>query len=681
MLHKIENINITNLLKRTDIAFAMGLVFVIAILIMPMPKIIMDFLLAMSITFSVIILMTSLLIEKPLDFSSFPTILLVSTMIRLSLNVASTRLILSHGHEGSKAAGRVIEAFGHFVMGGNFVIGIIVFSILVIINFVVITKGSGRIAEVSARFSLDAMPGKQMAIDADLSSGILDEKEAKRKRKDLELESNFYGAMDGAAKFVRGDAIAGVLITLINVIGGIIIGMAQNGLDIATATKSYTLLSVGDGLVAQIPSLIVSTAAGLLVSKSGVEGTADKAIFDQIGAYPLVLGMSSFLTFCLSLIPGLPILPFLFLSLVTGIGAWYLNNPKDLAQIESEAPKKTFENINAQHPIDLVRIELGYGLISYLNDEGIFIDKIKNLRNQIKQELGVTLPSIKLQDNFNLSNFEYIIKIKEIEVAKGETRPDQLLALDPKGMPFSIKGEHTIEPSFGLPALWIEQSQKLEAEELGLTVIDPVIVLMTHLSEIVKDNITDLLTYKDVQNLLDNVDPSYKRLINDMIPSQLNIANVQKILHNLVSERVSIRDFTTILEGMYEASSFSRSITTITEHIRQRLSRQISSTVVDDDGMVPIFTLSSFWEDQFILSLEGETDQKQLAMAPSKVQEFVQKVKSLYEKTLTTSPVLICSSMTRPYIRSILEKTRPSTIVLSHAELHPKIKTRNFGSI
>ena len=493
--------------KRGDIMLALGVVAILVVLILPMPRWMLDFALALSITISVLILMTALFVERPLDFNAFPTILLLATMIRLSLNLASTRLILSDGHMGTGAAGKVIEAFGGFVMSGNFVIGIIVFAILVIVNFVVITKGSGRIAEVSARFSLDAMPGKQMAIDADLSSGLIDEDTAKQRRKDLEEESAFFGAMDGAAKFVRGDAVAGLLITFINVIAGMIIGVAQKGLTFAEAADAYTRLTVGDGLVSQIPALIVSTAAGLVVTKAGVAGTAEVAIFKQLGGQPKALGLVCFLLLMLAILPGIPALPFLTLAALCGGGAFFINfRNQQIAEeavrlIEDEKvdPKSMAEEpISSALKIDHIRLELGYGLLTLINapkDGQKLTDQIKALRRQLASEVGFVMPSVRIQDNMQLPANVYVIRIKEIEAGRGELRPNMLLVMDPRGEEISIPGEKTMEPTFGLPAMWIEEANREEALFRGYTVVDPATVVTTNITELIKDNMSELLSY------------------------------------------------------------------------------------------------------------------------------------------------------------------------------------------
>lgn len=694
-----QHVNLKALSAHTDIAFALGVIFIMVILIMPMPSVLMDLFFSISITLSVLILMTSLFISKPLEFSSFPTVLLVSTMIRLALNVASTRLILSHGHEGIDAAGHVIAAFGEFAMGGNFVIGIIVFAILIIVNFVVITKGSGRIAEVSARFSLDAMPGKQMAIDADLSAGLINEGEAKQRRKELESESNFYGSMDGAAKFVRGDAIAGLLITFINVIGGIIIGVAQNNMAFIDALKSYAILTVGDGLVTQIPALIVSTAAGLLVSKGGVEGRTDTALFGQLSAYPSALGMSAFLSGAMALLPGIPMFPFLLLSVITGTGSWMTFRGKNQARLDLEKNElakrtqeqndqeaaKANESLTKTPPVDTIRVELGLGLLPLVNQEkGLRLtDQIKVLRQTMANDLGVILPSVRLQDNMQLPANTYIIRIKEMEAGRGQLRVNQLLIMDPKGQPIRLNGEETIEPSFGLKAMWIPETLRKDAEMNNYTIVEAPTVLTTHLAEVIKDNVTELLSYADTQNILDNVSDAYKKLLNDIVPNQISVAGIQRIFQNLIGERVSIRDMNTILEGIAEGSAMSRNLTMVTEHVRSRLMRQISYANADHNGQLTILTLSPAWEQNFLEHTIGEYENRQLAMPPSMIQDFVIKTRQAYDRAAMTgeTPVLVTSAGVRPFVRSILDRARPSTIIMAQSEVHQKIKIRNLGQV
>lgn len=682
-----------SIVGRSDIGLALGVVCILIVLILPLPSWLLDFSLAISITFSVVILMTCLFISKPLDFSSFPTVLLIATMLRLSLNLASTRLILSEGHTGPQAAGHVIEAFGSFVMGGNFIIGIIVFSILVLVNFVVITKGSGRIAEVAARFSLDAMPGKQMAIDADLSAGMINEDTARKRRKDLEDESGFFGAMDGASKFVRGDAIAGLLITFINIIGGIIIGVAQEGLTFGEAANSYTLLTVGDGLVSQVPALIVSIAAGLLVSRGGVLGSTDKALFSQLGGYPRALGVSAFLLVGLSLLPGVPMFPFLILAGGIGYASFILNQRKANQAFEEEQllldDKKSAvpmeEPISTALAIDDLRLELGYGLLSLINDtEGYKLtDQIKALRRQIASEMGFVMPSVRILDNMQLPANNYLVRVKEVEAGTGDIRPNNLLVMDPQGLPIDLPGEETSEPTFGLPAVWVDAGQREEASFRGYTVVDPATVITTHLTEILKDHMPDLLSYAETQKLLDDLPSVHQKLVADLIPSLISVSGIQRILQSLLSERISIRDLPTILEGISEATGYSQNINTITEHVRARLARQISAANTSDNGYIPLLTLSPQWEQNFATAIVGQGEERQLSMAPSQLQEFIAKVRETFDTLAGQghNPVLLTSPAIRPYVRSIIERFRPTTVVMSQNEIHPKAKLKTLAQV
>ncbi|MCR9213024.1 MAG: flagellar biosynthesis protein FlhA [Proteobacteria bacterium] len=680
-------------LGRSDIGLALGVVCILVILILPMPSWLLDFSLAISITFSVVILMTCLFISKPLDFSSFPTVLLIATMLRLSLNLASTRLILSEGHTGPDAAGHVIEAFGSFVMSGNFVIGIIVFSILVLVNFIVITKGSGRIAEVAARFSLDAMPGKQMAIDADLSAGMINEDTARQRRKELEDESSFFGAMDGASKFVRGDAIAGLLITFINIIGGIIIGVAQEDLTFTAAANSYTLLTVGDGLVSQVPALIVSVAAGLLVSRGGVTGTTDKALMSQLGGYPRALGVSSFLLVGLSLLPGVPMIPFLILAGGTGYAAFVLNQRKEAVakqeeQLLLESQKTAVpaeEPISTALAIDDLRLELGYGLLTLINDnEGYRLtDQIKALRRQIASEMGFVMPSVRILDNMQLPANNYLVRVKEVEAGTGDVRPNNLLVMDPQGLPIDLPGEETSEPTFGLPAVWVDDGQKEEASFRGYTVVDPATVITTHLTEILKDHMPDLLSYAETQKLLDELPDDHQKLVADLIPTLISVSGVQRVLQSLLAERVSIRDLPTILEGISEATGYTQNINMITEHVRARLARQISAVNSAGDGYIPLITLTPQWEQNFADAIIGQGDDRQLSMAPSMLQEFIGNVREIFDTLANQghNPVMLTSPAIRPYVRSIVERFRPATVVMSQNEIHPKAKLKTLAQV
>jgi flagellar biosynthesis protein FlhA len=672
---------------RGEVALALGIVGIVVLLILPIPAFMLDMLLALSITSAVLILMTSLLIKKPLEFTAFPTVLLMATLFRLGLNIASTRLILGHGHEGADGAGHIIQAFGELMMHGNFVIGVIVFAILVIVNFVVITRGSSRIAEVAARFTLDSMPGKQMAIDADLSSGLIDQETAKQRRKELEQESTFFGAMDGASKFVRGDAMAGLLILAINIVGGILVGVVQHKLPLSQAFSSYTIMSIGDGLVSQIPALVISIAAGLLVSKSGVEGSADKALVAQLAMNPVSLGMVSAAAGVLALIPGMPIIPFASLSIGAGALAWRRSQAgvKPATEAPKEAAEPKEEPIQASLAIDDVKIELGYGLLHLINDlEGRRLtDQIKALRKTLAAEYGFVMPPVRILDNMRLPNQGYAIRIKEMEIGTGEVRLGKLMAMDPRGGQVELPGEHVREPAFGLPATWIDESLREEAAFRGYTTVDPATVLTTHLTEILKENMADLLSYGEVQKLLKDLTAEEKKLVEDLIPSVATASTVQRVLQSLLRERVSIRDLPTILEGVAEAAPHTGSIVNLVEQVRARLGRQICWSNRSEDGSLPIVTLSPDWEAAFSEALIGNGDDKQLALAPSKLQEFIRGVRDTFERAALTgeSPVLLTSPLVRPYIRSIIERFRGQTVVLSQNEIHPKARLKTLGTI
>jgi len=673
----------------SDIGLAIGVVALLTILILPLPPALLDFGLATSLTASVLVLMVALFLHRPLDFTSFPTLLLLTTLLRLSLNVATTRLILSHGSEGTNAAGHVVAAFGGFLMGGDVVIGVILFCILLVVNFMVITKGSGRIAEVAARFSLDAMPGKQMAIDADLSSGMIIEAVARRRRRELEEESGFYGAMDGAAKFVRGDAVAGLIITSINIIGGLAIGLLRHGMNFSDAIQNYTTLTIGDGLVTQIPALLVSTAAGIVVTKGGVEGPADRALIRQLGGSHKPLAMAAGAAALLSLLPGLPILPFLSIAALAGGGAWLRFKNPPPPPIDESKPAVQPINPNAEPPIseslriDMIRLELGYGLLSLAGGgTSRLTDQIRSLRRSIAAEMGFVLPPVRIQDNMALPADTYSIRIKEIEAAKGELRPTKLLAIDPRGNLPPLAGEPTTEPAFGLKAMWIDITQKEEATIRGCTVVDPPSVLTTHLTEVVRETMAELLSYSETQKLLDELPREQQKLVTDLIPSQISVGGVQRVLQTLLAERVSIRDLSTILEGIQEACALNaRAIPGIVSHVRTRLARQISDSHLGPNGYVPLITLSMEWETAFAESLIGPLEDRQLAMAPTRLAEFMQRLRQVFDQTSAETPVLLTSGGIRFHVRAIVERIRPATAVLSQSEIFPRARIRTVGTV
>ncbi|MCS6853827.1 MAG: flagellar biosynthesis protein FlhA [Elioraea sp.] len=676
----------------SDVLMAAGVGLLVVILVVPLPTLLLDFGLALSLTASILVLMTAVLMQRPLDFTSFPTVLLITTLLRLGLNIASTRLILSSGHEGPQAAGAVIAAFGGFLMAGDVVIGLIVFAILVLVNFVVITKGSGRIAEVAARFSLDAMPGKQMAIDADLSAGLIDEAGARARRKQLEEESAFFGAMDGAAKFVRGDAIAGLVITLINILGGLALGVGRAGMPLAEAARTYTLLTIGDGLVSQIPALLVSTAAGIVVTKAGVDGATDKALARELAGSPKPLALASAAAGALALLPGLPALPFLLLAGAAGAAAWARHRAQEAAKAQTAeanaaqpAAAPMAEDPAQALRIDAIRLELGYGLLRLATGEAgqRLTDQIRALRRSLAQELGFLLPPVRIQDNVQLPPNTYVVRLKEIEAGRAELRPTMLLAMDPSGAPVPLPGERTTEPAFGLPAIWIEETLREEAQARGLTVVDPTSVLVTHLTELVRDHLAELLSFADTQKLLDDLPREHQKLVADLNAQQVGTGTIQRVLQALLAERVSIRDLPTILEGILEGAASARAFSALLATVRLRLARQITDSLTGPKGYVPLITLSAEWERAFTEALVGPPEDRQLAMAPSKLQEFLARLRDAFDRAAAAGeqPALLASPQLRPHLRAVIERFRPATPVISQAEIHPRARVRTVGTI
>jgi len=593
-------------------------------------------------------------------------------------------------------------------MQGNVVIGIIVFMILTIINFIVITKGSGRIAEVAARFSLDAMPGKQMAIDADLSSGLITEEDAKARRKEVENESTFYGAMDGANKFVRGDAIAGIIITFINLIGGMVIGVLQRDLSFDQAVDTYTILTIGEGLVSQIPALMTSLAAGLLVTKSGIAGSADKAIFGQLAKYPQALLMSSMITGMMSIVPGLPFFPFFMLSGILGGISYYLNklnkeksdeknlvseaaqNQKSASANQDSGDKEDTTTTQASSSLymDIIKIELGFSLIGLVGSStgaaSSLPEQIKSLRSQLAKEYGFIIPPIRIKDNVQINGNTYLLKIKEIEAARAEVIPNNLLVINPKSDQIDIQGIETKDPTFGLEAKWINQNLRQDAIIKGYTVIEPSTVIITHLNEIIKENITELLSYTETQKLLDNLKENYEKLVKDIIPEVASVSTIQKVLQSLLMESISIRDLPTIVEAIGDGARTTKNIVQITESVRAKLARQISYINSDSEGTISILVLSSFWEQNFSKALRVEGDNSYLAMQPSLIQQFISEVKTKYDEIAESNgivPVLLTTSSIRPFIKMSIHKFKSNISVMSHNEIYFKSNLKTMGSI
>jgi flagellar biosynthesis protein FlhA len=655
--------------KREDVAVAIMMVSVIGVMLMPLPPFLLDLLLTLSISLSVTILITSIYIKKPMDFSVLPSLLLMATLYRLSLNVATTRLILLRGNEGSSAAGQVIESFGNFVVGGNYAVGIIIFLILVIVNFVVITKGSGRIAEVAARFTLDAMPGKQMAIDADLNSGLIDEAEARERRETIAQEADYYGSMDGASKFVRGDAIAGLVITAINIIGGLIIGTLQMGMPVLEAATTYTILTIGDGLVSQIPALLISTAAGIVVSRAGRESDIGKEITGQVLVNPKALLTVAGVLMVLGFVPGLPHLPFFLIALTAG----------GLAHIISKKPSKTEEIVNMpeetadEEPgiesyleFDPVSLEIGYGIIPLVDEtRGELLGKIKAMRRQLASELGFVIPAIHIKDNLQLRPHEYSFLIRGNEITRGEVMMGSWLAVA-SGATDSIEGIPTKDPAFGLPAYWINESDIERAQASGYMVVDTATVIGTHVTELIREYSWELLNRGETQKLLDNMSTTYPKIVEELIPANLTLGAVQRVLQNLLKERVPIKDIVTIFETLLDYSPTVKDPDALTEYARQALSRTITKQYVNDDGKLPVFTLDPAYE-KLLTQTDGNS------MNPDVLNKLVKSV----EKVLTSGllkgaqPIILCSTNVRKYIRKIVERISSSLVVLSHSEIVP----------
>ena len=681
-------------LRQSEITLALGVVGILIILFVPLPPIMLDFFFALNITFSVIILFTVLLISKSLEFSVFPLVLLVTTMFRLSLNVASTRLILSEGHNGSAAAGKVIETFGHFVMGGEFIIGLILFIILVIVNFMVVTKGSGRIAEVSARFTLDSLPGKQMAIDADLNAGMITEEGARERRKELEEETGFFGAMDGASKFVRGDAIAGLIITAINAVVGVSIGMASHDMNFSQVADTYLLMTIGDGLVAQIPALIISISAGILIAKSGDDKAVGNAIFEQVGTNYQTYFMVAGVLFLIGSIPNMPGIMFWSLGALSAYYGYYLLQKIDQdgsEAVEKEAEEKAAtmaENASKEEDsltdaltIDTLKIELGYGLLKLVevSKGGRLMEQIKSMRRQLAREMGFVVPNIRIRENMQFEPGGYSISIKDIEVTKSSLEGDKLLAMDPTGTSLPIEGIDTIEPTFGLPAKWIDESKREEASFNGYTVVDCSTVITTHMTEIIKDNMPDLLTRTEVEKLIEDLTPNHEKLIEELIPAKITVGTFQRILQNLLEERISIKDLPTILEALCEAVIKTQDVVELTDQVRARLSRQICHGLVNHEGIIPVISLSAAWETEFLSAQDGLN----VAMEPSKVQGFLKLAKEKVEHAMAQglTPVILCSASSRRMVRTVTSRTMPQISVLSQNEIHAKVNIKTISSV
>ena len=680
-----------SLTQNSDVVIAIGLMIVLGVMVVPIPPLLLDLLLSFSIALSVAVLLTAVYSKKPLDFSTFPTVLLVTTLFRLSLNVASTRNILLHGaSDGTGAAGEIIRAFGDFVVGGNYAVGIVIFIILVVINFMVITKGAGRVAEVSARFTLDAMPGKQMAIDADLNAGLVDEKEAKRRRAEVAQEADFYGSMDGASKFVRGEAIAGILITAINMIGGIIIGVAQKDMSFSNAAQTFTLLTVGDGLIAQIPALIISTAAGIIATRNSNSESLGKQVGSEFTANPKSFYITAGAMTIFGLIPGFPGLPFILMGSVIAFVGFKIEKNKELAKaaeqtIAVQDTKAKSDTLESLLPVELVQLEVGYGIVSIVDAEqnGDLLERISHIRKQFAIDWGVIIPSVRIKDNLELKPGGYSVKLKGVEIAKGELLPDHLMAMDPGTVIEQMDGVQTKEPVFGLPAIWITDDRKDEAQYNGYTVVDLSTIVATHLTEVLKANLSELFGRQELVKVLDNFKEENPKIVSDLVPDIMTLGTVLKVLQNLLREGVSVRDLRTILETLAEFGTTTKDSDALTEYVRQSLYRSITEKIKSSAGDVPLFTLDRALEEAVARSIIHTDSGNQLNLDPKVTQTILASLNEKIEEATSQGEkmVVLCSPVIRRHFKKLTEKFIPNMIVVSHNELSPDINIRSLGTV
>ena len=682
-----NNALISRLNKFSDVMLALGVVMIVMMMIIPLPPFLLDLLLALNITLSLTIVMISIYNVEPLQFSVFPSLLLVTTLFRLALNVSATRLILLQGY-----AGEVILAFGSFVVGGNAVVGFIVFIILILIQFIVITKGAERVAEVAARFTLDAMPGKQMAIDADLNAGLINDNEARTRRRNIQREADFYGAMDGASKFVKGDAIAAIVIIVVNILGGFIIGMVQRDMSILQALQTYTLLTVGEGLVNQIPALLVSTATGLVVTRAASENNLGHDIAAQLLAYPRVFFLVAAVLAVLSAVPGLPGIPFLSIAiLIAGLGYILQKTAKTAQETavtqqeekELEEVRKP-ENIVSLLQVDPIELEIGYSLIPLVDvaQGGNLLDRVVMIRRQCALEMGIVVPTIRIRDNIQLKPNAYVIKIKGIEVAKGELLLDHFLAMNPGMVTEEIPGEETMEPAFGLPALWIHEAYRERAELSGYTVVDPISVLATHLTEVVKGHCDELLGRQDVQTLIDSVKQDHPAVVSELVPAMLSVGDIQKVLVCLLKERVSVRDLVSIMETLADTATFTKDPEVLAEYVRRTLSRNISRQYIQNNTLTCI-TLDPQTENQIVSGVQHSDRGSFVNLDPGSMQQFINSLSNEIQKLTATGfhPVLLTSPASRLYVRKLTERIAPNLVILSFAELENQIEVQSVGMV
>lgn len=675
-------------LLQGDVLVALASIGILLTMLVPIPPLLLDLLLAANITLALLIFVISLYILRPLDLSVFPSLLLVLTLFRLSLNVASTRLVLLHGNEGTAAAGRIINAFGSFVVGGSYIVGAVVFGILAVIQFMVITKGAGRIAEVSARFTLDAMPGKQLSIDAELNAGLINEQEARARRLEISREADFYGAMDGASKFVRGDAIAGMIIIAINILGGLAVGVLQNGMDLMEALQTYTLLTVGDGLVAQIPALAISTAAGIVMTRAASEAELSSTLGRQILFHPKPLGITAGVLLFVGLIPGMPFLPFFMVAGLVGAVAYSRVKTRsskggrgdgESGEEGSAAPSGP-EKVETLLPLDLLTLEVGYGLIPLVDASqgGDLLDRIKLIRRQFALDMGFVVPPVRIRDNLSLRPNSYSVKIKGVEVAQGEVLVGHFLAMDPGTAQEALDGIETQEPTFGLPARWISAALKERAQVVGYTVVDPSSVVATHLSEIIRREARELVGRQEVQALLDHIKQTHPALVDGIIPAQLSLGALQRVLQGLLMEGVSIRDLPTTLEALADYAPYTKDPILLIEYARQALAKSICRSLMAPDGGLAVLTLGPSIEQALADAVIQNEQESYLALEPRLAQKVVEAVAKGVEQTLPLSgqPVFLCTAAVRPHLRRLIERYLPQVTVLSYSEIGPRVSVK-----
>lgn len=676
--------------KRLDLFVPVAVIGIIVVMILPVHPFILDILLTLSISVSVMILFVSIYVEDTLDFSTFPSVLLIVTLFRLALNIATTRRILLYGAEGEDAAGSVIMAFGQFVVGGDFVVGLIIFIILVIINFVVITKGSGRVAEVAARFTLDAMPGKQMSIDADLNAGIIDDKTARKLRADLQKKADFYGAMDGASKFVRGDAVAGLLITFISILGGLIIGVVKFGMPVSEAAKRFTILTVGDGLVSQIPALIVSTAAGIIVTRSGEDKELNLNLMEQMFKSYKVLRLSGYILIFLGLIPGLPKISFFLIGGLLIALSYSVAKGKAIEKEEEKAeqpstPTTDEDDVKGLLEMDVMELEIGFNLIALVDPAqgGTLLNRIKSVRRQIALEMGFIVPPIRIRDNLQLDSNSYIILIKGVKVVSGSVMVGKYLAMASGGSLDQINGIPTKEPAFGIDAKWVDEDEKERAVLEGFTVVDPTTVIVTHLTEVIKSNAHEIVGRQEVQELLDKVKEKSPKLVDDLIPNILDLGSVHRVILNLLKERVSIRNLPTILETLATYGVQNKDVDLLTERVRYVLRRQITESLLAPDGTLYLFTLNSAIEQFLAKNVQMTEDGREIVMDPSIAQKIlsaiINKVDEIVAKGIPAN--LVISPPIRLPFRRFVEKFVKNVNIISHNEIADNVRIESLGSL